>query len=299
MDHLEFLVETDWLAEHLSDPSIRIFDCTALLAPPQPRAGQAQTPRTGAERYWSGHIPGAAFLDVPSELSADPSGSLEFPSPGRVEETMSALGVDDETQVVLYDSQGAMWATRVWWILRAHGFRQASVLNGGSRKWLAEERPMTSAPAAARTGDFRARLDESMLATKEEVLAAIGDSTTRIINALSPEEYDGTIASYGRPGHIPGSVNVPYTATRRAATGAFLNDGELESLFSDLDLASSQRVITYCGGGIAATVDAFVLTRLGVANVAVYDGSMLEWAADPSMPLVSGSDPGHWARDAG
>ena len=292
MEYEQFLVETDWLAEHLDDDGVRVFDCTVLLGGARPREGQAQTPRTGAERYWSGHIPGSAFIDVPVALSDEAELRFAFPSAERVAETMTALGVDGETQVVLYDSQGTMWATRVWWILRAYGFDRAAILNGGSAKWLAEGRPMTSEPAPAREGAFTARPRDGMVATRAEVEAAIEDGATCIIDALAKEQYEGETNAYGRAGHIPSSTNVPCGATRDRATGAFLPEPELRELFEQAGGLSGGRVITYCGGGIAATLDAFLLTRLGVENVAVYDGSLSEWAADPSLPLVTGAAPG-------
>ena len=292
MEYEQFLVETEWLAEHLDDPRVRVFDCTVLLARPRAREGQAQTPETGAERYWAGHIPGAAFIDVATALSDESELRFAFPSAERVKDAMSALGVDDETQIVLYDSQGTMWATRVWWILRAYGFDRAAVLNGGSAKWLTEGREMNSAPAEAREGAFTARPREGLVATQAEVEAAITGGDTCIIDALAKEQYEGEVSGYGRPGHIPTSTNVPFGATRDRETGAFLPEAELRELFERAGAMGGGRVITYCGGGIAATLDAFLLTRLGVEDIAVYDGSLSEWTADPSLPLVTGASPG-------
>jgi thiosulfate/3-mercaptopyruvate sulfurtransferase len=290
MEYEQFVVETEWLADHLDDPQVRVFDCTVMLA--RPRPGQAQAPQTGGERYWAGHIPGAGFIDVAAALSEQAELRFAFPSAETVEATMSALGVDDETQVVLYDSQGTMWATRVWWILRAYGFDRAAILNGGSAKWLAEGRELISAPAELREGAFTAKLREGLVATRAEVEVAIADGGTCIIDALQKDQYEGEVSSYGRPGHIPSSTNVPFGATRDEKTGAFLPDAELRELFEQAGALGGGRVITYCGGGIAATLDAFLLTRMGVENVAVYDGSLSEWAADSSLPLVTGAAAG-------
>jgi thiosulfate/3-mercaptopyruvate sulfurtransferase len=130
------------------------------------------------------------------------------------------------------------------------------------------------------------------VATRAEVEAAIEDSGTCIIDALAQAQYEGEINGYGRPGHIPTSTNVPFGATRDRQTGAFLPDAELREMFEQAGAMSGGRVITYCGGGIAATLDAFLLTWLGVEDVAVYDGSLTEWTADPSLPLVTGATPG-------
>ena len=290
MEYEQFVVETEWLAGHLDDPQVRVFDCTVMLSAPRP--GKAQAPLTGAERYWAGHIPGAAFIDVAAALSTPSDLRFTFPSAEIVEQTMSELGVDDETQVVLYDSQGTMWATRVWWILRAYGFDRAAILNGGSGKWLAEDRAVTSAPAELRQATFTARPREGLLATRAEVEAAIESGGSCIIDALPKEQYEGEVNGYGRPGHIPSATNVPFGATRDRETGAFLPDAELRAMFEQAGALSGGRVITYCGGGIAATLDAFLLTRMGVQDVAVYDGSLSEWTADPSLPLVTGAAAG-------
>jgi thiosulfate/3-mercaptopyruvate sulfurtransferase len=292
MAYEQSLVETDWLADHLQDEQLRLFDCTFFLARPRPAVGIAQTPQTGAERYWSEHIPGAAYIDVRRALATQAVHSLSFPTAERVAETMTGLGVDADTQVVLYDSQGGMWATRVWWILRAYGFDQAAVLNGGYAKWLAEERQTTTEAAAAHTGNFIAQPRSGMIATRAEVEAAMADEDTSLVNALGQPVYEGESAPYGRAGHIPTSVSVPSAATIDADTRTFLPDEELRALFGEAGATEAGRVITYCGGGIAASVDAFLLTRLGHENVAIYDGSLSEWCADPSLPLVTGSEAG-------
>ena len=292
MENVQTLVETAWLSDHLNDADVRIFDCTFYLNRPRPSAGQAQTPQTGAERYWSGHIQGAAYLDVRRALASEGAHALSFPSAERVSETMTQLGVGPDTHVVLYDALGGMWATRVWWILRAYSFDRAAVLNGGLGKWLDEGRPATTVPAPARAGSFVATPRAGMIAQRAEVEAAIGDARVRLINALSREVYEGASAPYGRAGHIPSSVNVPSAATLDSATGAFLPDDALRDLYNAVGATSAERVITYCGGGIAASVAAFTLTRLGHQNVAIYDGSLSEWCADPSLPLVTGAAPG-------
>jgi thiosulfate/3-mercaptopyruvate sulfurtransferase len=124
--------------------------------------------------------------------------------------------------------------------------------------------------------------------TKDDVLAATRRDDVVIVDALQPEAYRGERQDYGRPGHIPGACNVPFTSTVDPGTHRYLPREGLEAAFEQVLARGPSEVITYCGGAVAASSDAFVLNLLGVENVAVYDGSMLEWAADPSLPLVSG-----------
>jgi thiosulfate/3-mercaptopyruvate sulfurtransferase len=159
------------------------------------------------------------------------------------------------------------------------------VLNGGWHKWTLEGRPVSTAPSPHPPARFTARPRPALVATKQDVLAAIGDRGSCLINALTAEEHAGAVARYGRPGHIPGSVNVPTVALVDPVTHAYLPAEQLGAQFAAAGALNGDRVITYCGGGIAASSDAFVLTLLGVTNVAVYDGSLLEWAADPSLPM--------------
>jgi thiosulfate/3-mercaptopyruvate sulfurtransferase len=123
------------------------------------------------------------------------------------------------------------------------------------------------------------------MADKREVLAAIGDRHTCLVNALTVEDHAGTVVRYERAGHIPSSVNVPTVALIDPVTRAYLPAAHLRAQFEAVGALRRERVITYCGGGIAASSDAFVLTLLGVPNVAVYDGSLLEWSADPTLPM--------------
>jgi thiosulfate/3-mercaptopyruvate sulfurtransferase len=195
---------------------------------------------------------------------------------------MARLGVDDSSTVVLYDQNRSMWAARVWWMLRWIGFDRAALLDGGLTAWIAEGRPTGSGPVERTAATLTAHPRPRLIADRDEVLDAVGDGATCIIDALPDAQYRGTRTTYPRPGHIPGASNAPAADLVDATSGSYLPLEQLEQRFpSD----RSARVITYCGGGIAASSDAFVLTRLGFEDVAVYTASLQEWAADPANPL--------------
>ncbi len=285
--HPEFLVETDWLAEHLTDPEVLVFDCTTHLIP-DPKATYQVVP--GREDFETGHIPGAQFIDVQKHVS-DNSQRLRFMRPGAkdFEAAMRRFGVSDNSRVVLYSTANVWWATRVWWLLRVFGFDRAAILNGGYQKWSREGRPVETEPARPRAaGEFTVRETRPLMVGKEEVLAAIGDGATCTLNALLPQQHAGTGGnSYGRPGRIAGSVNLPAAHLLDPATNLFLPAEELRARFARVG-ALDKPVITYCGGGIAASADALALIMLGHEDVRLYDASLSEWAADPSLLMATG-----------
>lgn len=285
--HPEFLVETGWLAAHLGDPDLRIFDCTThLIADP----AETYTVKPGRADFERAHIPGAQFIDLQADLS-DQSGSLRFmlPSPDAFAAAMGRLGVGDESRVVLYSTANVWWASRVWWMLRVFGCDRAAVLNGGFQKWSAEHRPIGTGPARqVPQARFTVREVRPLMVGKTAVREAIGDGSVCTINALQPAQHAGTGASsYGRPGRIAGSVNLPAAHLLDPETNAFLPAAELRRRFEAVG-AMDKRVITYCGGGIAASADALVLTMLGHPDVRLYDASLSEWAKDPSLPMETG-----------
>lgn len=282
----EPLVSTEWLAARLGDPEIRIYDCTTHLLPDPPRVYKVVS---GRADYEKGHIPGADFIDLQEELS-EPHPTLRFmmPSPERFAAAMSRHGLGPEHRAVLYSQTNPQWATRVWWMLRAMGFDRAHVLDGGLTKWKAEGRPLSTEPPAYPPAKFEARPRPGLFVGKDEVKAAIGDGATCTLNALRRELHDGSAkVNYGRPGRIPGSVNVPSVALVDDKQ-AYLPPERLRALFEGAGATRDKRVLAYCGGGIAATSDAFVLHMLGYDDLAVYDASMSEWANDPSLPMEVG-----------
>ncbi|MDA0352949.1 MAG: sulfurtransferase [Chloroflexi bacterium] len=286
-DSSRYLVETDWLEANLDAPEVRVLDCTTFLRRGDDGRLRAES---GHEAWAESHIPGSVFADLPGELS-DKDAKLRFmmPPPEQFAAAMSSYGVGEGTRAVLYDRAAGMWAARIWWMLRAFGFEDAAVLNGGWTKWTAEGRPTSNEPSAPRTAAFTARPRPELIATREEVLAATSDGATCIINALSEEQHRGEGASpYGRPGRITSSVNVPANSLVDPATNAYLPLEVLRDRFAGVGATEAGKVITYCGGGIAASNDAFALTLLGVENVAIYDASLSEWAADDSLPMEIG-----------
>jgi len=285
--HPEFLVPTDWLAGNLNNPQLCIVDCTTHL-PPLPDFSLYNVV-SGRGDFEKTHVPGAIFVDIEHDVSA-PHPRLHFmlPAPGTFAKSISRLGIGDDTHVVAYSTANHWWATRLWWMLRVFGHDRASVLDGGFQKWQREGRPVESGPARPRAAArFTPRYRPEMVATKQDVLAAIGQKETCTVNALRREQHAGTGGvHYGRRGHITGSINIPAVEQVRE-DNTFKSADELRAMFASA--LSQSEVITYCGGGIAATSVSLALALLGYDRVKVYDNSLTEWAADLSLPMETGA----------
>ncbi len=285
--HPEYLVSTDWLARQLNNPQVRVVDFTTHTLPrPDLFLYDIVSGRADFEKA---HIPGATFVDIDHDVSA-PHPRLHFmlPSPEQFANVMGSLGIGDETRVVAYSTANHWWATRLWWMLRVFGHDDACVLDGGFQKWQREARPVQSGPPQASSAvHFTPRYRAELIATKEDVLAAVGTGQSCTVNALRREQHAGTGGvHYGRRGHIKGSINLPAVEHIRQ-DNTFKGADELRAMFAPA--LARPEVITYCGGGIAATSAALALAMLGYDRVKVYDNSLTEWAADPSLPMETGA----------
>lgn len=281
---MDTLVSAEWLNRHLGDPDLIVLDCTVLVERDEDGGLRSVS---GRANYDEGHIPTAGFADLMGDLSdGDSPYQFAVPTPEQFVAAMSALGVGDDTRVVLYDSYNSAWAARVWWMLRWAGFDRAALLDGGLDAWTAEGRPLSTEPVTRSAGKLSLALRPELIADRDEVLASIEDDAVELIDALPEAHYRGEMSLYGRPGHIPSASNVPVFSLVDD-TGRYRSKDELATLFQS---ERDTRAINYCGGGIAASSNAFIMTRLGYTDVAVYTASLQEWAADPTNPLQTASD---------
>lgn len=281
------LVSTGELAAAIGQPNLRVYDCTTYLEPTPPGSEDPYIAVPGRKTFEEAHIPGADFLDLQGEFS-DPSTRLRFMMPpvAELEAAFARHGIGEGVRVVLYSIGSMMWSTRFWWMLKSLGF-DAAVLDGGFDKWRAEGRPVESGPAKGYPAAvFKAKPKAGLFVGKDDVRRAIGRSDTVTVNALGPQFHKGLEPSrYGRPGRVPGSVNVPAATLVDAQTKAFTSLADAEAKFKAQGVDKGKRVVCYCGGGISATVDLFLLHQLGHDNLGLYDGSMGEWAKDHSLPI--------------
>lgn len=290
-DH-NYLVDCQWLAAHLNEPELRIVECTSQLPNYfEASAADGLELSSGRPLFDEEHIAGATYVDLLNELSDRSKTNYMYamPSAARFAEVMSAIGVGDSNAVVLYDRGMNSWAARIWWMLRCFGFDNAAVLDGGWTTWNAAGLPTSTTTTEYPRAQFTARARSDLIATRDDVLAAIGDDATCLINALDPDEFAGRPPQrYARPGRIPDSVNVPFAVTVDLETQTFADDSALRQQFSEVGALDKAKVIAYCGGAIAASNTVFALTRLGVDNVSLYDGSLTEWTDDPELPMETG-----------
>ncbi|MDH4393094.1 MAG: sulfurtransferase [Aquabacterium sp.] len=280
------LVTPAWLHARLDDPSVRVLDCTTWMTP-QPVGPSSIT--SGRPDWLRAHIPGSQHVCMVQDLS-DPAGAFPYTLPGaaKIAALLSRLGIDNGHHVVLYGAAQPMVVTRAWWVLTALGHQRVSVLDGGLPRWQREGRPLTDAVVARAATAFQPRPDAAMVADAERVARAVAGSGERLVNALSAEQFAGTGgAHYGRPGRIPGSLHVPARDLVDPTSMDWLPQDALLARLQAAGLTDpNEPVITYCGGGIAASVTFFALRLLGRDKVALYDNSLLEWSADPARPMV-------------
>lgn len=289
MTHVDSpLVSTQWLADHLGAADLLVVDATVRSAlDPAGRRGYV----SGHETYLlEGHVPGAVFADLIEEFS-DPTTGLPFTRPDvdRFARAASALGVGADTTVIVYDDALGQWAARLWWLFRSFGHDSIAVLDGGLTAWRAEERPLELGHVEPTPAHFDAVARPGFWADREEVAAvSAGTREGALVCGLPPAEFAGSEGSRARLGHIPGSINVPAGRLIHRDARTFLDGDALAGLFADVLPAG--RVIAYCHAGVAAAADALALTVAGHRDVAIYDGSLSEWSADASAPLVTLDD---------
>ena len=282
------LITSTELASLLDRPDLRLFDCTTYLEPAPEGSDHPYIAVPGRHTFAAGHIPGAGFLDLQGEFS-DQNTTLHFmmPAIAQLAAAFGHHGVSADSQVVLYSIGTPMWATRFWWMLQSLGFANASVLDGGLDTWKIEGRAIETGPAkACQPATFSAKPRPGYFVGKNDVLAAKDDRNTVVVNALGPQFHRGLEPSrYGRPGRVPGSCNVSAATLLDPQTKAFVPLADAEAKFAAQGMTKDKRVVAYCGGGISATVDLFLLHRLGYRDLTLYDGSMGEWAKDASLPI--------------
>ena len=263
--HPEVLVNAAWLADRLDDPQVWIVDA-----------------RMPAERtlYDRAHIPGAVFIDMLRDLR----GPSRIMSPERFASLMRRLGIGDDTTVVVYDTEGGPWAARLWWALRYHGHAATAMLDGGLRSWVSAGFSLQTEAPVVEAAIFTPEVQPSWRATIDEVRAAIDDPTVNLVDALPWPDYTGDAPDYAA-GHIPSAVNLPATDMLDAVKLTVRDPGALTRMLRRANLDPARRVITYCGAGYWGALSALVLDLMGFEDVALYDGSMREWAKDPADPI--------------
>lgn len=279
----ETLVTAEWLSEHINDPDLVVLDCTVLIEMDESGGFNAVS---GRANYEEGHIRTAGFADLSSDL-ADGESSLQYalPTPEEFAAAMGALGVGDDSRVVLYDANGSTWAARVWWMLRWAGFDRAALLDGGLAAWTAGDRVLTTELPNRPMNTLTSHPRPELIADRDEVFAAIEDEEVVLVDVLPEQHFSGEMAFYARPGHIPSAINISVQSLTDES-GRYRSFEELVGLHEG---DRSLRHITYCGGGIAASSSAFIMTRLGFEDVAVYTASLQEWATDPENPMEVGT----------
>ena len=277
---MDSLVTTEWLAGEMGASDLRIVDCTKHLA---------GTGRNALAEYEAGHIPGAVFMDLADLTDTSNPVDNMLPPAEKFASRMQSLGLGDGSRIVLYDDSAVKTSARAWFMLKMLGAHDVALLDGGIAKWKAEGRPLAQGKEQLRHRHFTAWQDDSSVRTKADVLANLHSKAEQVVDARGAARWSGADPD-PRPGiaagHIPGSLNVPFTDLYNA-DGTFKDKAGLKAAFESAGVDLGKPVTTSCGSGITASVLLFALSLLGKEDTALYDGSWSEWGADADTPKAT------------
>ena len=282
-DPLPAVVSTDWLAARLGTSGIRVVDASWYLP------GSA---RDGAAEYRAGHIPGAVFFDI--DAVSDQKSPLPHMLPPAADfaANMARLGLNDSDTLVIYDGSGVnLSAARVWWTFRTFGHEHGAVLNGGMGKWRAEQRPVEQGTVSLPPGSFTARLDAGAVRDLAAVRANVVTGSEQLVDARPRGRFEG-VEPEPRPGlrggHVPGSINLPYTELV-GPDGTLLPPETLRRRLDEAGVDLNRPVVATCGSGTSACALVLSLHSIGHSQTAVYDGAWSEWGARADTPVETHS----------
>jgi thiosulfate/3-mercaptopyruvate sulfurtransferase len=289
---MSILVDTDWLHARLGEPGLVILDATVVL--PSPRFDGDYRVASGHAGWLQAHIPGARHADLLTDFAdAHASYSFALQTPQALVQALADLGAGAGSNVVIYDRADGFWAARLWWMLRGLGI-DASVLDGGFYAWQRAGLPQHSGQPAITSAvePWPINAYAPLWIDRAGVEAVVaGTSPGVLVCALGAALFEGTAPTrYARRGHIPGSHNLP-ARTLFDAQGRYLPKDALALAIGPTLLHSDGPLMLYCGGGISAAANALALTLLGRQDIALYDGSLQEWAADARLPMTTGAAP--------
>jgi thiosulfate/3-mercaptopyruvate sulfurtransferase len=275
------LIDSATLSSLLTSPQVAVVDCRFDLA----------NPAAGTTAYRQAHIPGAVYADLDRDLSGPKTGANgrhPLPSPDALKSTLGRFGIDAGVQVIVYDQDTGMYASRLWWLLRWMGHMAVAVLDGGLAKWTAEQRATRSGTESREPRIFSGTPDASMLVDTMDIPAVAASADARLVDARAPERFRGEVEPIDAvAGRIPGAVNHFYM--RNLSEGCFLSPQSLRELWSGtLGDARADRVVCYCGSGVTACHDVLALEHAGLHGARLYPGSWSEWLADPNRPVERG-----------
>ena len=266
------LVDATWVAEHASDPDLRVIDFRWYLAG-----------NRGRDAYAAGHIPGAIFVDLEDVTGDTGAGRHPLPSAEQFAAAMRAAGVSSRSQVVVYDDAGGSIAARLWWLLRHFGQAEVAVLDGGLQAW---PEPLATEATRPAPGDFVAVEAAGEVADLAAVRDREGDAV--LLDARVGERYRGeTEPVDDRAGHIPGALNAPWPGNL-GADGRLLPPARLRDRFRELGVRDTEKVISSCGSGVTACHNILAMEVAGLGRARLHEGSWSEWSRHPELPAATG-----------
>jgi thiosulfate/3-mercaptopyruvate sulfurtransferase len=276
------LIDTATLATTLSDPALVVVDTRYNL----------QDAGWGAREYEKQHVPGAVFASIDDDLSGPKTGTNgrhPLPDPSRLTDTLGRLGISGTAQVIVYDQDLGMYASRLWWLLRWMGHDAVALLDGGFAKWLAEKRPVRAGIEKRTRREFTGAPRPGWLVTADEVSGAIARREALLLDARAPERYRGDVEPVDKvAGRIPGAVNHPYQWNVGEA-GTFRSPADLrERVRRSVGEMPIDKVICYCGSGVTACHNLLAFEHAGLHGGRLYVGSWSEWSSDPARPIERG-----------